>query len=516
MSAAPLLPETVQSLPEALAFWAEQTPEAAAMILPGAPIITYAELWRRVQARAASLAAAGVRRNDRIVLVMADGVACTEALLGILLVGLAVPLPASATAPELDRALDGLRASAALVALGTPSMLREIFAAHGAAVMDIEQTDGLEPSSMDIPWPRGEELALVRQTSGTTGQPKRIPSPHGHMVAHGRRTRDMLGLGPGDRCPAVSSLATTLGTAVLAHAIVSGAALIVPPRSGFAETWDAIAREKPTWLSTSAGYLEVLARLLADEPDRLALRSVRYVQVTSAPIPEAVCLALERTLGAPILPRYSATETGAIAMTFPPPARRKPGSAGQPVQEVRLVGLDGEDVAPGTEGEIRVRGPRVMTGYLDDPEASAAALLPGGWYRTGDLGYLDEDGFLFLTGRLNELINRGGEKIAPAEVDGVLQSQPAIAEAATFAVSDARLGEDIVAAVVLREGMTIRAWELRAWLLERLSPAKVPRRFWFVEGLPRTSTGKVQRGVLAERFTRQRGGLRGGGVWAEG
>jgi acyl-CoA synthetase (AMP-forming)/AMP-acid ligase II len=133
-------------------------------------------------------------------------------------------------------------------------------------------------------------------------------------------------------------------------------------------------------------------------------------------------------------------------------------------------------------------------------------LLPGGWYRTGDVGYLDEDEFLFLTGRRNELINRGGEKVAPAEVDGVLQTHPAVVEAAAFAVPDARLGEDIVAAVVLREGVTIRAWELRAWLLERLSPAKVPRRFWMVEGLPRTASGKVQRGVLAERFlTRARG-----------
>lgn len=500
MSAGPRLPDAVQSLPEALAFWAEQAPDAAAMVIPGAPVITYSHLWRHVRALAGLLIAAGTRREDRVVLFLPEGAALVEALLGTMLAGIAVPLPASFTAPELDQALSGLRAVSVLAAPGIAPAIRECFARHDVSVLELGEAATLAERSREPPWPRAEDLAIVRQTSGATGRPKRIPSPHGHLVDHGRRHRDRLRVGPGDRVPAVTPLTTTLGQAVLSHAIVPGAALIIPPRIDFAAAWDAIARERPTWLSTSAGYLELLARLLADQPDRPSLASLRFVQVTSAPIAPAVYQTLQRALGVPILPRYSSTEAGAIAMTLPPPARAKPGSVGQPVQEMRIVGLAGEDVAPGSEGEIWVRGPRVMTGYLDDPEATAAALRPDGWYRTGDLGYLDEDGFLFLTGRLNELINRGGEKIAPAEVDGVLQTHPAIAEVATFAVPDTRLGEDIVAAVVLREGMTIRAWELRAWLLERLSPAKAPRRFWMVESLPRTATGKVQRGVLAVRF----------------
>jgi acyl-CoA synthetase (AMP-forming)/AMP-acid ligase II len=151
-------------------------------------------------------------------------------------------------------------------------------------------------------------------------------------------------------------------------------------------------------------------------------------------------------------------------------------------------------------GEIWVRGPKVVSGYLDDPEATAGAFLPGGWYRTGDTGYLDDEGFLFVTGRLNELINRGGDKIAPAEVDGALLAHPAVRDAAAFAVPDKRLGEDVVAAVVLNDGQTATPRELRRWLLNRLSPHKAPRRIWFVPELPRTATGKVQRGVLSERF----------------
>ena len=503
MSAEPRLPDAVQSIPEAVAFWAEQLPDAAAIVVPGGPVVTYAELWRRVRGRAEVLAAHGLARDDRIAIVLPEGEELIEALLGAMLVGMAVPLPASLTAPELDRALHGLQAAVALVSPDIAPEARDRLARHGVPVLESGEATALEPSGRTLPWPRAADVAIVRHTSGTLGQPKRVPGPHGDMAAHGRRHRDLLALGPGDRTPFVSPLTTTLGQAVLSHAMVAGAALVIPPPLEFAAAWEAIARGRPTWLSTSAGYLELLARLIADRPGLLAPGTLRYVQVTSAPISPAVCETLERALGAPILARYSATETGAIAMTLPPPARRKPGSAGQPVQEVRFVGADGADVAAGREGEIWVRGPRVMSGYLDDPEATAAALHPDGWYRTGDLGYLDDDGFLFLTGRLTELINRGGEKIAPAQVDEALQSHPAVVEAAAFAVPDARLGEDVVAAVVLREGAAIRPRELRAWLLDRLSSTKAPRRIWMVDALPRTATGKVQRGVLAERFGRR-------------
>jgi acyl-CoA synthetase (AMP-forming)/AMP-acid ligase II len=148
-----------------------------------------------------------------------------------------------------------------------------------------------------------------------------------------------------------------------------------------------------------------------------------------------------------------------------------------------------------------VRGPAVFSGYLDDPEANAAAFLPGGWFRTGDVGYLDEDGFLYLQGRTSEIINRGGENIAPAEIDRVLQSHPAVEEGAVFGVPDARFGEDLVAAVVIRPGMRVTPRTLRAWMLDRLSPSRLPRRIWMVEALPRTQTGKVQRRELARLWS---------------
>jgi acyl-CoA synthetase (AMP-forming)/AMP-acid ligase II len=197
-----------------------------------------------------------------------------------------------------------------------------------------------------------------------------------------------------------------------------------------------------------------------------------------------------------VLNSYSATETGLIATALPPPAGRRRDSVGRPILDLRVLDANGADAGPGIPGEIWVRTPPMFSEYLDDAAANAAALRPDGWYRTGDLGYLDEDGFLFLTGRAGELINRGGDKIAPAEVDAALCAHPAVAAAGAFAIPDARWGEDVAAAVVLKDGQCLSAWELRVWALERLSPHKAPRQIWFVPELPRTALGKVQRSEL--------------------
>jgi acyl-CoA synthetase (AMP-forming)/AMP-acid ligase II len=190
-----------------------------------------------------------------------------------------------------------------------------------------------------------------------------------------------------------------------------------------------------------------------------------------------------------------------IAWSGPAPAEHRVGSCGRPLAAaIRILDEEGRDVSPGSVGEIVIRGPTLFPGYLDDPAANATAFLPDGWFRTGDIGRVDQEGFLYLAGRVKEQINRGGEKIAPIEVDRALTQNPAVAAAAVFAVPDDRLGEDIVAAVVLRPGVTASQRELRRWMLDRLSAFKVPRRIWFVDALPRTGTGKVQRGELARRW----------------
>jgi acyl-CoA synthetase (AMP-forming)/AMP-acid ligase II len=244
----------------------------------------------------------------------------------------------------------------------------------------------------------------------------------------------------------------------------------------------------------------LLDEALEREPARRLPASLRFVRFTSAAIPAETLARLERRFGIPIYQEYSSNEAGVIARVSPPPAASKPGSVGVPFLKVRIVDESTTDLPAGAEGEIVVRGPTVTRGVPAMSAEGERAVLPGSWFRTGDLGYVDEDGFLFVTGRKTEIINRGGGKIAPNEVDEALRRHVAVAEAAAFSVPDARLGEDIVAAVVLKSGVTATARELRVWLLDRLSMYKVPRRIWFVDALPRTGTGKVQRRALAERY----------------
>jgi acyl-CoA synthetase (AMP-forming)/AMP-acid ligase II len=448
------------------------------------------------------------------VLLLPDGPELVFALLGTMSAATAVPLSSALTTTELDVALDGLLATAALVTPAVSPTIRECCARHGVAVLELSA--GNLPHTLSISGdkvrlagpvtrPRSQDVAIVRQTSGTTGTPKRVPRSHGELIAFGRRHRDQFGVRPGDRCPSVSPLTLTLGQTVLLHGIVAGGALICPPRSDLVRSWEAIEAERPTWMSVPAGFLELLARALRNRPARSHAATLRFVQVTSAPISAETCNELARRLAAPILPRYSSSEAGGVALTLPPPAPYKAGSAGQLMQEVRIVDAARNDVGPGGEGEIWVRGPNVFAGYLDDPEANAAAFVSGGWYRTGDAGYLDADGFLFLTGRLDEVINRGGSKIAPREVDDALLAHGAVRAAATFAVPDARLGEDIVAAVVLESRCAASPRALRRWMLDRLEPYKVPLRIWFRDDLPRTATGKVRRGDLARLWKEEHG-----------
>jgi acyl-CoA synthetase (AMP-forming)/AMP-acid ligase II len=507
MSGAPRLPDAVRSVPEALAFWAETTPGLPAVIGHEGTVVTSAALWQNAQALAAALHCRGVGRGDRVVLLLPEGPRLALALLGTACAAIAVPLHASLTTTELGSALTGLNAAAVIVASPLPGV-REVLARHGTAVLELRASDGLlalegayvgDPGGAAHLRPDAGDIAIVSQSSGTTGKPKRVPYFHGGLMISGREHRDAYGLGPGDRGVAVSPMSVSLGTSTLLQGIVAGSALIFPEALDPDCVWGAMRAERPTWMQASSGFLELLTRYLRGRPASESV-PLRFVRATSAAISSEIREELAQRLGGPVLPSYSSSEAGRISMALPPPAVNPPGSVGKPVQELAIVDEQGVAVRSGVVGEIWLHAPRVFAGYLDDPDATAAALAPGGWFRTGDTGYLDEDGFMFLTGRRNELINRGGAKIAPVEVDSVLLAHPTVSDAACFAVPDERFGEDIVAAVVLEPGRAASPRELRTWMLGHLAPHKVPRRIWFVDVLPRTLSTKVQRGELARRW----------------
>ena len=515
MKSEPRLPDTLQSVPEAIAFWATAAPDSVAFLAPGRAPTTYRELQEAVDRLARELRALGLGRQDGIALLFPDGPDFCLALLAAIAAGIAVPLVWPAPDAEYRRILANRRIRAVLVSTAIPVPALE---QAGRALPVVTFTPGssgqlgdflvagprwADPEPAAAPHP--EDIAVILHSSGTTGSAKLIPLLHRNTVASCRADAAARVITAADRCLNPAKIAYSLGFVTFITTVFSGATFIsVPgPDLDAMPTW--LRMYRPTYMATAPVILRAFAADHGELRDALQQSPLRCISSSAAPLLAGEVHELESALGAPILGIYGLSEASCIACEPYPALHRVPGSVGLAKCEIRIVNEIGEPVAPQRAGEIVIRGPQVFPGYLDDPEANAAAFLPGGWFRTGDVGFFDDAEYLHLTGRLTEIINRGGEKIAPREVDDVLLSHPAVAEAAAFRIGDARLGEDIVAAVVLKEGATATSRELRAWMLDRLTSYKVPRRIWRVARLPRTATGKVQRGELSRRWSEEHG-----------
>jgi acyl-CoA synthetase (AMP-forming)/AMP-acid ligase II len=361
------------------------------------------------------------------------------------------------------------------------------------------------PAARASAFPAADDLALILLTSGTTERSRRVPVAHGtlfRVCAEGVRVRRLT---PRDRYLSVVPGSFVVAVSRLAEAVMSGGSVLVATGADVVRRPVDVRDLRPSWTWMGPSLMEAILEAAVQNPAfaKWPLRSARVggANVTPELVARGECL-----WGIPVLNGYGTTETlGYITSEEDPETiPRKPRSVGLARSGTEIVVRDENGVPrpPGTTGEITVRGEHVFPGYLDDPEATAAAFFPGGWFRTGDVGYLDAEGYVFVTGRVREFINRGGEKIAPQEVDDVLLAHPAVADAAAFAVPDPRLGEEVAAAVVLRDGGAVTERSLRRWAAARLSPHKIPRRIWFIDALPRTGSSKVQRGVLTDRFGR--------------
>ena len=502
------LPGHIATIPDALAYWAEQTPDAPALRATGGRELSHRELHQVMNRVVHRLAMLGVPCQERVALVLPAGVDMCVAMLGIIACAVATPLHPASSAAELTRDLERLRPRLVVTGGRLLGMTRDIAARLEIPVMTVDEL--LAPGSPEPalirsrPATAPRHVAVILHTSGTTALPKRVPRTHGTLVAAAHLSRDSMHLTPDDVLLLTAGIHHNMGLADFLKTLLNGGSCVVTPGFDLLAYPGWLQEHRPTWAAVTPAELTALLdqaaasgrEFVAGPESRLRAVLAEAQAITPETLERA-----ERSLRAPVLAGYGMTETGNITRFGLAGQDRRAGSCGRSWGvAIRVLDESGQDVAPGAAGEVVVRGPTVFSGYLDDPEANAAAFLPGGWFRTGDQGYLDDDGFLFLTGRLGETINRGGEKIAPAEIDRALASHPAVAAAAVFAVPDARLGEDIVAAIVLKPGATATPRELRGWLLDRLTPFKVPRRIWIVETLPRTPTGKVQRGVLADRF----------------
>jgi acyl-CoA synthetase (AMP-forming)/AMP-acid ligase II len=356
----------------------------------------------------------------------------------------------------------------------------------------------VEPRAMSA----AGDVGLVLHTSGTTSRPKRVPLRNANLIASVANIVGTYELVAEDVSLCIMPLFHVHGLLASALAtLASGGTVVVPERFSPLGFWPLMQEHRPTWFTASpTPHQLVLARLHEDRPG--GTERLRFVRSCSSALSPAQMALMEQRFGVPVLEAYGMTEASHQMSSNPlPPAPRLPGSVGRGTGvEIEVIDAAGAPLATGVAGEVVIRGPNVMDGYENNPQANASAFVDG-WFRTGDLGTLDGAGYLRLIGRIKELINRGGEKIAPREIDEVLESHPAVKEAVAFGVPHPTWGEEVAAAVVLKAPATEK--ELIAYCRDRLADFKVPRRLNIVESIPRTPTGKVQRRFVAEQLTHE-------------
>ncbi len=496
---------------------ASRTPDAVAISTIDGMIMTWKQLASLLAAAAEDWRKFGIAKTDVVATSTPTTVAATPAVfLSVAAASGCLPMNSGYRLRECVEHMKSARTRALLVfgsdegdavqaarSLG----LRIIRLSPGAILSGrwVAQSETSEAGDATAPEahhpPEANDVALVLHTSGTTARPKVVPLTQGNLVASARRIAATLKLAPGDRCLNLMPLFHIHGLiGALLSSVAAGATFVTAPTLEPAAFGRWLADSEATWYTAVPTMHQeiVVAMRGAKLPASVKLR---FVRSSSSPLPPPVAAELEALFGAPGLQAYGMPEAShQIACNPLPPAERKPGSVGLPTgTEIRIVGEGGRVLPRGERGEVCITGPGVFGGYADNPEANRTSFINGS-FRTGDEGYLDEDGYLFLTGRWKEMINRGGEKIAPAEIDMVLLEHPSVAQAVCFGVPHPTLGEDIAAAVVPKAGAQIEGEVLQGFVADRVAPHKIPQKVFVMAALPKGPTGKVVRREIAAQL----------------
>lgn len=502
-------PSQPQTITQLLALAAQEYPARTALLDVYGKSLTFAELAEEVNALGRQLRAKGIARHDHVALVAPDGMEMAVAILAIASHAVAAPLNPNYRTAEFEFYLRDLEPAAIVVPPAVPSGLQEAarhlqipLLTHNAHERHVLQGTTNRKAIDDVPSDLND-IALILHTSGSTARPKMVPLLQRNLSASARNNIAALALTPGDRTLNVMPLFHIHGLmAGLFVPLAAGASVVCAPGWNAAEFYSWLDAFHPTYYS-AVPTMHQLVLSRAHQFSRIIARArLRFIRSASAALPLQVLQGLEQTFHVPVIETYGMTETTQqVTSNLLPPAVRKPGSAGRAVgTEIAIMAQDRTGLLrPTTLGEIVVRGANVMPGYLNNPAANAAAFTEG-WFRTGDLGTLDEDGYLTVVGRRKEMINRGGEKIAPSEVEQVLLSHPVVAQAVVFGIPESTLGEQVGAAVVCKPGTTIAVPELQRHVTAQLALFKVPRRIVFLDEIPKGVTGKLQRLGMAERL----------------
>ncbi|TDV43068.1 AMP-binding protein [Actinophytocola oryzae] len=462
--------------------------------------VTYGQVGELIGALRDSLVRLGVRPSEVVCVALPDAPVSAVAMLAVTDVAVCLPLNPTLAPAEYRRLFRLLTPRAVVLQRRLSGRLRAVCAELSLPVFDLVPARGeltgaaLGEGGRTSPVP-AVDRGLMLATSGSTDRPKIVQLSRDNIVAAARATATAYGLGPADCRLSAMPLFHVQGlVGAVVAALVSGSSCLVLPHFDPDLVLAHLAGPRVTWYSGSSA---MLAALLASAPDDLVPGpALRFIRAGSGPAAEDLLARVERSFDVPVVTSYGMTEAHQIASSPLPPGRRRPGSVGVATGSQVAVERSGRPVRePDVEGELLIAGPNVMTGYWADPDPDATFV--DGWLRTGDLGRVDADGYVWITGRIKDIINRGGEKISPAEVDSVLLGHPDVVDCATFAAPDALLGEDVHTAVVLRDGHATTPDEVRGYARDRLTPSKVPKRVLVVDALPRSPQGKLRRADVA-------------------
>jgi acyl-CoA synthetase (AMP-forming)/AMP-acid ligase II len=477
---------------------------------PGRPDLDYAGLAAQIEETAARLAGVGIGPGDAVAIVLPNGPEMASCFLGVATVATAAPLNPAYTADEFAFYMEDLGTKALIVMRGVETPARAAAARLGVRVVELSVAEGAPAGTFTLDGPvlaearrnRPDDVALVLHTSGTTSRPKIVPLTARNITASAQNIAASLHLTPQDRCLNVMPLFHIHGLIAATLSTVSaGGYIACSPGFNAMKFFGWMEETRPTWYTAVPTMHQAILTRAGRNAEIIKANPLRFVRSSSASLPVPVLRALEETFGAPVIEAYGMTEAShQMASNQLPPGQRKPGSVGVAAgPEVAIMAEDGRLLPRGETGEIVIRGENVTPGYVNNPKANAENWTDG-WFRTGDQGVMDEDGFITINGRLKEIINRGGEKVSPREVDDVLMEHPAVAQAVAFALPHDKLGEEVAAVIVLKEGAEADARAIRDFAAQRLAGFKVPREVIFMEEIPKGATGKLQRIGLAQKL----------------
>ena len=501
------------TLKDLLAAGADAAPAVSA---PGRAPLTYRALRELIAATLARLNALGVGRNDRVAIVLANGPEMATCFAACACGVTSAPLNPGYRADEFEFYLTDLNARALIVEQGSASPAVAVAQKLGVRVFDlIAQEDRgagaftlaprevlSTPAATHPGYAQSDDVSMVLHTSGTTSRPKIVPLSQRNLCASARHIRDTLRFTPADCGLNIMPLFHIHGliAGVLAP-LAAGSQVFCTPGFNALKFFGWLDEAKATWYTAVPTMHQAIVSRAAKNADIIARNPLRFLRSSSSSMPPQVIRELEAAFGAPLIEAYGMTEAAHQMSSNPlPPAVRKPGTVGRAAgPEMAIMGEGGALLGAEATGEIVIRGPNVSAGYENNPRANAEGYT-NGWFRTGDQGVMDAEGYISITGRLKEIINRGGEKVSPREIDEILMDHPAVAQVVCFGMPHAKLGEEVAAVVVLREGARVTERELQDFVAQRAADYKVPKKVLFMDEIPKGATGKLQRIGLAQKL----------------